>query len=180
VYAVDFYNREGYLPDHREHRFKLNGYYLFPHNWTVGFDGFYSSAGHQTVFSTCTNMRNADPNDPIFAQFGTTQDELVYACTTSEGGFLGTNDIFISERGEYETKSIWQLDVQASKTWNLNKFDITAVFTVYNILDNEADESFNTEAYFPSENAENPPPEVGETLTWWLPRRYEVGFRIEF
>ena len=171
-YPVHFFNREGNLPDHREHRFKLNGYYLFPRNWTVGFDGFYSSAGHQTVFSTCANLQNADPDDPLFAQFGTSHSDLVSYCSTGDGAFLGTTDIFISERGAYETKSIWQLDVQASKTWNLNKFDITAVFTVYNILDNEADQSFNTEAFVSRE--------VGETVTWWLPRRYEVGFRIEF
>jgi len=164
-YPIHFFNRDGYLPDHREHRVKVNGYYLFPHNWTVGFDGFYSSAGHQTVFSTCANLVDNMGEDPYL-------NEISAYCSTGDGAFLGTNDIFISERGEYETKSVWQLDMQGSKTWNLNKVDLTVVLTVYNIFDNEADRTFNTEAFVARD--------VGETLTWYLPRRYEVGFRIEF
>ncbi len=164
-FPLHFYNRDGYLPDDRRHRVKVNGYYLFPHNWTVGFDGFYESAGHQSVFSTCANLIGNMGEDPYL-------NEISAYCYTGDGSFLSTNDIFISERGAYETKSVWQLDMQGSKTWNLNKVDLTVVLTVYNILNNEADRSFNTEAYVARD--------VGETLTWWLPRRYEVGFRIEF
>jgi hypothetical protein len=171
-YPVHFYNTDGYMPDHREHRVKLNGYYLLPHNWTIGFDGFFSSAGHQTVFSTCENLQAADPNDPLFAELGITQAEVLPYCSTGDGAFLGTTDIFLSPRGDYETKSTWQLDVQGSKTWNLNKFDITAVLTVYNLFDRELDLAFNTEAFIGTD--------VGEPLSYRLPRRYEIGLRIEF
>lgn len=164
-FPVHFFNRDGYLPDDRRHRLKVNGYYLFPHNWTVGFDGFYESAGHQSVFSTCQNLIDNMGDDPYL-------NEISAYCYTGDGAFLSTTDIFISKRGAYETKSVWQLDVQGSKTWSLNKVDLTVVATIYNILDNEADRTFNTEAYVNRE--------VGETLTWYLPRRYEVGFRIEF
>jgi hypothetical protein len=173
-YPAHFYNREGYLPDHREHRVKLNGYYLFPKGWTIGFDGFYSSAGHQTVYAYCDVLNDPElAGDPIFEQYGTTWEQINSYCTTPDGANLGeSTDIFISKRGEYETKSVWQLDVQGSKTWNLRKLDLTVVGTVYNILNNEADRTFNTEAFSSRD--------VGETVTWWLPRRYEVGFRIEF
>ena len=164
-FPVHFFNRDGYLPDDRRHRLKVNGYYLFPHNWTVGFDGFYESAGHQSVFSTCQNLIDNMGDDPYL-------NEISAYCYTGDGAFLSTTDIFITKRGAYETKSVWQLDVQGSKTWNLNKVDLTVVATIYNILDNEADRTFNTEAYVNRE--------VGETLTWYLPRRFEVGFRIEF
>jgi hypothetical protein len=171
-FPAHFYNQEGYMPDDRRHRVKLNGYYLFPHNWTIGFDGFYSSPGHQTVFADCDNVLNADSDDPIFAAYGTTQAQMATYCTTPDGATLGGGNIYISKAGEYETKSIWQLDVQGSKTWNIKNLDLTVVATVYNILNNEADRSFNSEAFVGQD--------VGQTTSWWLPRRYEVGFRVEF
>lgn len=171
-FPVHFYNREGWLPDHREHRIKINGYYVFPHNWTVGFDGFFSSAGHQTIFSSCGNLNGADPNDPLFGELGIDYNEVLSYCTTPDGAFLGTTDIYLSKRGGYETKSTWQLDLQGSKTWNLKKVDLTVVATVYNVFDRELDLTFNSEAFVDVE--------IGEPLSYRLPRRYEVGFRIEF
>ena len=32
-----FVNREGYLPDHRDYRVKLSGYWLLPYDFTIGF-----------------------------------------------------------------------------------------------------------------------------------------------
>jgi len=177
-YPVHFFRREGYLPDHREHRIKLNGYYLFPHNWTVGFDGFFSSAGHQTIFSSCNNLNGADPNDPLFDELGISYEDVLSYCTTPDGAFLGTTDIFLSHRGEYETKSTWQLDLQASKTWSLKKVDLTIVGTVYNVFDRELDLTFNSEAFI--DDADGEPVPIGDPLSYRLPRRYEVGFRIEF
>jgi hypothetical protein len=207
-YPVHFYNRQGFLPDHREHRVKLNGYYLFPHNWTVGFDGFFSSAGHQTILSTCEALNTS-------SRFRSTQDQadawnidqdLVEFCTTSDGAYLGTTDIYLFPRGSFETKSTWQLDMQASKTWRLNKIDLTVVGTVYNIFNRELDLTFNSRAFrqavdddtLEGLNYQNTDPNapyydeyygedespvlvgIGEPLTYRLPRRYEVGFRIEF
>ncbi len=44
VYPVHFDNTYGYLSDDRRHRVKLNGYVLLPYNFTLGIDGFWSSA----------------------------------------------------------------------------------------------------------------------------------------
>jgi len=173
VFAVDFYNREGYMGDHREHRVKLNGYYLFPHNWTVGFDGYFSSAGHQTIFASCQNLNDPTIEDPaVFEEYGINRDEALTYCYSGDGVMLDGNDLFLTTRGEYETKSTWQLDLQGSKTWNFNKFDMTAVLTIYNVFDRELDRTFNTEALVGTE--------VGAPTSYLLPRRYEVGFRIEF
>ena len=57
-------------------------------------------------------------------------------------------------------------------TWNLKKMDITAVLTVYNLFDRELDRTFNTQAFAGYE--------IGEATSYRLPRRYELGFRIEF
>ena len=48
--AFDFYpdhfqNTYGYLDDHRRHRVKVNGYVDLPLDFTLGFEGFWSSAG---------------------------------------------------------------------------------------------------------------------------------------
>jgi len=38
-FPVNFYNHDGYLLDHRVHRFKLNGYLTLPKRWIIGYDG---------------------------------------------------------------------------------------------------------------------------------------------
>jgi len=164
-FPVHFFNREGYLPDDRRHRVKLNGYYLFPHNWTVGFDGFYESAGHQDLYATCQNLIDHMGDDPYL-------NEISAYCYTGDGAFLGTTDIYLAARGAFETNSVWQLDVQGSKTWSLKGLDLTAVLTVYNLFDREFRNTINSE--FTSDDG------IYNVTAYYLPRRYEVGFRIEF
>jgi hypothetical protein len=217
-FPVHFVNRDGYLPDHREHRIKVNGYYLFPHNWTVGFDGFFSSAGHQTLLSTCDALNNYGSFQSTIDQAAAANidTDLVDYCYTGDNAFLGTTDIYLEDRGNFTTKSTWQLDMQASKTWNLKKVDLTIVGTVYNIFNRELDLTFNSRAFRQEINPDTlegmnycnesfdpactpaSQPEnfiydeyygtdgspvlvgLGEATSYRLPRRYEVGFRIEF
>ena len=49
IYPDHFENRYGYLGDDRRHRVKVNGYVDLPLNFTVGFDGFWSSEGAYTA-----------------------------------------------------------------------------------------------------------------------------------
>ena len=44
IYPWHWENRYGYLSDHRAHRFKLNGFFYIKGDWTIAFDGFWSSA----------------------------------------------------------------------------------------------------------------------------------------
>ena len=206
-YPVHFFNRDGYLPDDRRHRVKLNGFYIFPHNWTVGFDAFYSSPGHQTMFSTCNGLNDS-------GRFRSTQDQadawnidqdMVEFCSTSDGAVLGTTNIYLEPRGSLEMKSTWELDMQVSKTWSVGKIDLTGIVTVYNVFNRELDLSFNSRAfrqaidpvtleglnyqdddpnepYYDEFYGEDGSPVlvgIGEPLSYRLPRRFEVGFRLE-
>ncbi len=52
--AFDYYpdhyvNRYGYMGDHRKHRVKINGYVDLPLDFSLGFDGYYSSPGVYTL-----------------------------------------------------------------------------------------------------------------------------------
>jgi hypothetical protein len=212
-FPVNFYNLGGQLSDHRDHRVKLNGYFMLPHRWTIGYDGFWSSPGHQSITSTCTAFRNAfgkrSTSDQI-SQLGIDPDTLSY-CTSPDGVDLSTYDIYHFPRGYLETKSVWQLDIQVSKAWSVGgTVDLEAILTVQNIFGNEWDRSFNSTA-FRQETAQDPETgevrglvyqnddpnlpyydeyygadsspvlvPIGAPRTWWDPRRYEIGFRIEF
>jgi hypothetical protein len=48
IYPFHYVNRFGYLPDHRQHRVKLNGYVLLPLDFQLGFAGWWSSPLHWT------------------------------------------------------------------------------------------------------------------------------------
>ncbi len=186
-YPVHFYNRQGWMPDQRDNRVKLSGYWLLPRDWTVGFDGFYSSAGRLTVTSTCTNFRGA--SDEYIIENGGDPDAVAY-CSTGDGAFLGSTDIFWTERGAVETKSTWQVDAQVSKAFHVAKMDITAIFAIYNIAGTEFDRTFNSTAMRQRTDDNGDPlvDDSGDPVYWGIgdptsyqqPRRYEIGLRIEF
>ena len=180
-FPVGFYNFDGYLPDHRKNRFKVNGYWLLPYDITIGFDGFWSSKGHITPTASCSTMSSA-PTE-AFDFYGVDRSLLDYC--------ISGYDLFVEPRGSVTTKSIWQLDMQFSKAFRVGSVDLTAVVTVLNILDNEADASFNDTVFLQSESLGEPVQVAGEdqpryyvpigaVTSYWLPRRYELGFRVEF
>ena len=162
-YPVHFVNRDGYAPDHRENRLKLNGYFLLPYDITLGFDGFWSSQGHLTPVSTCDNMVGSG-----------LWPELEQYCTTSDGVFLGTTDINLASPGSVKTPSTWQLDLQVSKSFSVGSVDLTPVLTVINVFGQEKPNAWEVE-YLPSGQYD-----IGQAYSWRLPRRYELGFRVEF
>ncbi len=210
-YPVHFVNIDGNMPDHREHRVKLNGYFVLPHQWTIGFDGFWSSVGFEAVTSTC------DAFDQAFS-FRSTQDQmeelgiersLLQYCSTGDGAFLGTEDILLRPRGDFQTKSAWQLDLQFSKTWDVGRTQLTGILTVLNVFGRELDNRFNDTAFRQDteidedgnpvglEYQDDDPNEpyydeyygfdgspvllaVGAPTGYLLPRRYELGFRVQF
>lgn len=157
-FPTHFINQDGYGPDHRDHRVKLNGYFLLPWDVTLGYDAFWSSEGHITPFADCANL----PGD----------SDLVEYCFTGDGILLAGSDIFLEPRGSVETKSVWQLDLQVAKTFTVGSVDLTPVLTVLNVFDRELDNTFFSEAYIGNE--------IGAPSSYRLPRRYELGFRIEF
>ena len=50
IFPDHFDNTFGYLDDHRDWRFKVNGYVDLPYNFILGFDGFWSSDSRWSVF----------------------------------------------------------------------------------------------------------------------------------
>ena len=190
-FPVHFVNQQGYLPDHREHRVKLNGYFLLPWDITLGIDGFYSSPGHATIAANCDVFANAFSNPNYAAQIaelGIDPNVLQY-CYSGDGALLPTT-IYLRPRGDYTTKSIWQVDLQLSKTFKFGSVDLTGIVAVYNAFDNEADATFQTTPFVQARDANGDPVvdaqgfpvpiPIGTPTSYWLPRRYEVGLRLEF
>jgi len=211
-FPVNFYNLDGKLSDNRDHRVKLNGYLLLPKRWTIGYDGFWSSPGYQSITSSCTSFKNAPSRRSTadqMAELGIDPATLAY-CTSPDGVDLGSYTIYHSPRGSLETKSVWQLDLQVSKAFKIGGAELEGIATVYNLFGQEWDASFNSTA-FRQETEQDPVTgeinalvyqdddpsapyydeyygadsspvlvPIGAPRTWYDPRRYEIGIRIEF
>ncbi len=151
-YPAHYVNTYGYLSDHRDHRFKLNGFVLLPLNFTVGFDFNYSSP---FVWAPTAGSGNSEEE-----YNGQTLPYIPY----------GT--YFVEPRGSREgPDNAYQLDLQV--TWGLpiGSTRLEFIGSVFNVFSNEdvtgVCESINCSV-------------LGEPDAWRTPRRYEVGFRFEF
>ncbi len=192
TFPVNFYNIDGYKSDHREDRLKASGYVLLPGAWTIGVDGYWSSAGHITTQSTCDAYSGASQEARDFYGIGDEADEMC----DFENGVWGGYSIFLEPRGNTETKSTWNVDLSVSKAFTVGPTDMSLIFSIYNLFDRELDRSFNSTAFrvAPEDNQdlgepvfENGPDNeptyfvpIGQPLSYRLPRRYELGFRVTF
>jgi hypothetical protein len=200
VYALDFYNREGYMPDHRPNRLKLSGYVLLPYDITLGIDSWWSDKGRLTVSSSCENYGAAaatvvNGQQTVLDYYGISDEQLEF-CTSGDGIFVGGNTIFLEPRGNTETEPVWNVDFQFTKAFRVGSIDMSAVLSVYNLIGEETADTFNGTAFRVTNSDFGDPvqtgvdpngdPEItyympiGQELGWRLPRRYELGFRLEF
>ena len=126
-------------------------------------------------------------------------------CFTPDGANLGGYQIAHWPRGSLETNSAWQLDLQLTKAWRIGHADLELIATAYNVFGQELVDGVNTEAFRQDTDEEgnglryqNTDPSapyydeyygddsspvlvpVGEPISYWTTRRYEVGIRIEF
>jgi hypothetical protein len=146
VYPYHFENRYGFLSDHRQHRFKLNGFVLLPYDFTIGYDGFYSSA-------FTWEPRDDGGQDP----------DIPYG------------EYFLEPRGSRDGFTAYNLDLQVSKGFTIaDRVRLVLIGTVYNTFSTEYATGVCDIVYGCGEY------EMGDATTWETPRRYEVGFRIEF
>jgi outer membrane receptor protein involved in Fe transport len=149
--AFDFYpwhfeNRYGFLSDHRDHRFKLNGFVLLPYDFTIGFDGWYSSA-------FTWEPRQDSGGDP----------DIPY------------DEYFLEPRGSRDAFNSYRLDLQVTKGFTIaNRLRLALIGTVYNTFSTEYGTDVCDIVYGCGEY------EMGDATEWATPRRYEIGFRIEF
>jgi len=191
TFPVNFYNIDGYLSDHRTDRIKVSGYALLPHSWTIGLDGYWSAAGHITTHSTCAVYSGSTQEARDFYGIG---EEAMDMCNF-EGGVWGGYTIFLEPRGNTSTKSTFNLDLSVTKAFTVGPADLSVIFSIYNLFDRELDNTFNSTAFrVTSEESglgqpvyENGPGEdptyyipIGQPMSYRLPRRYELGFRVTF
>ncbi len=187
-YPVNFYNIDGYRGDHREDRLKLSGYVLLPASWTVGVDSYWSSAGHITTQSTCTNYEGASQEALDFYGIG---EEALAFCGAAPSGYT----IFHEPRGNTVTKSTFNVDLSVTKAFTVGPTDMSLIFSIYNLFDRELDNTFNSTAFRVTtedsglgqpvyENGPDNDPTyyipIGQPMSYRLPRRYELGFRVTF
>jgi hypothetical protein len=151
VYPWHFNNRYGYLSDHRRHRLKLNGFIDLKGDWTIAFDGFWSSPFTWAPFE--------NPSD---------NPEIPY----------GTH--FLEPRGSREANSQHQLDLQLSKGFTAGRTRFVLIGTVFNALSSEQPTAVCSHISGCGVDENENPIDMGDSTNWQTPRRFEVGFRVEF
>jgi hypothetical protein len=162
----DFYNVDGRLSDDREHRFKLQGFWALPYQFTVGFNYFYSSEAALDYIARCSSLRNATDDELL---------DLGIPLETRDGcGFSNSGELLVEPRGNRRAGNTrHELDLQVSKGFNLGaRARIELIVAAYNLLSVEQGLSYQ-EREFQS-------PEWGTITTYSQPRRWELGFRFEF
>jgi hypothetical protein len=150
VYPWHWENRYGFLSDHRDHRFKVNGFVLLPYDFTIGFDGWYSSA-----FTW-------EPREDSF-------DNPDMADTAWWGQH------FLEPRGSRDAFTAYNLDLQVSKGFTFaQRVRLVLIGAVYNTFSTE----YGTGVCNMTRGCGQY--EMGDATTWRRPRQYEVGIRVEF
>jgi len=160
-YPAHYDNRYGYLSDHRLHRFKLNGFFSIKGDWTIGFDGFYSSA--------FTWEPQANPANSLGEYEGEMLPYIPY-------GFY-----FVEPRGSREADSLYQLDLQLSKGFRVGEsLRLVLIGSVFNVFSNEQATAVCNSINNCGAPGAADPILLGDATNWQIPRRYEIGFRVEF
>ena len=101
-------NRYGYLSDHQAHRIKLNGYFLLGGDWTISFDGYWSSPWTWTPYE--------DSSDNPDITFGT---------------------YFLEPRGSRDADNYHRLDLQLAKGFTLGGVRLVLIGAVLNAFSSE-------------------------------------------
>ncbi len=178
-YPLGFVNQEGWLPDDRRHRVKLNGYLLLPFNLKLSLSSFWSSPGHVTATSTCGELAGASAEALAF--YGV-DPSMVQYCYTSDHVLKADYPINLEPRGGTDTRSVWQIDLQLAKSIDIKSTTLKLILAVNNLFDRELAKSYNETAFRQMEDEQGnftwmP---VGYPTSYYQPRRYEVGVRVEF
>jgi len=153
-YPWDFMNMYGYTQMHRPHRVKLNGFFNVKGDWTFGFDFFWAD---KYRYNTLDNeFPGAPPGTTVFAE----------------------------ARGTREGNANHNVDLQVSKGFTFgNNIRMVLIGSVLNATSTERPMNA-TDICEQTHGCANPEGDglvgLGDAIDWSRPRRYEVGFRIEF
>ena len=81
---------------------------------------------------------------------------------------------FLEPRGNRDANSNYQLDLQLSKGFTIGQVRLMVIGSVFNVFSDERPTSVCRRISGCGEI------EMGEPTNWQTPRRYELGFRVEF
>jgi len=151
IYPWHFDNRYGYLSDHREHRVKLNGFVTLPGDWTVAFDGFWSSPFTWTPYEDLSD----NPEIPY---------EVHY----------------LEPRGSRDGSDQYQLDLQLTKGFPVGPVRLAVIGSAYNVFSSEQPSEVCGHISGCGTDEDGAPIVMGDPVNWQTPRRYELGVRVEF
>ena len=140
------------MGNHRKHRLKLNGFFTLKGNWTIAFDARWSSPFTWEPFE---NLRD-NPAIPT-----------------------GIHHL-LEPRGSREGDSNHQIDLQLSKGFTAGRMRFVLIGTVLNALNSEQPTDVCEHISGCGFDENETPIEMGDPTNWQTPRRYEVGFRVEF
>ena len=152
VYPWHYDNIYGYLSDHRKHRLKLNGFFNLRGDWNIAFDARWSSPFTWTPSEQTSDNPEVPP---------------------------GTLHL-LEPRGSREANSTHQLDLQLSKGFRTGRVRFVVIGTVLNTLGSERSTDVCDLISGCGSYEDGAPINMGDPTNWQTPRRYEVGFRIEF
>ncbi len=151
IYPWHFTNRYGYLSNHRRHWLKLNGFFNIEGDWTIAFDAFWNSP------FTWTPYENRADNPAV--PYGRHH---------------------LEPRGSREASSEYQLDLQLAKGFTAGGVRFVLIGSVLNALSSEQPTSVCEHISGCGFHDDGVPIAMGDSTEWQLPRRYELGFRVEF
>jgi hypothetical protein len=160
VYPAHFENRYGYLNDDRRSRVKLNGFFSIKGDWTIGFDGFYSSA---FAWEPQANSSNSGEE-----YNGQTIPDIPYG------------EWFAEPRGSERANANHQLDLQLSKGFTVgHRVRLVLIGSAFNVLSQEKVTAV-CQSINGCTDSDGNHADTGGATNWQTPRRYELGFRVEF
>jgi hypothetical protein len=165
LFPRDFVNTYGYLSDDRRHRLKVYGYVLLPWNMNIGFDARWASGPALNRTIGCDRILTA--SSIRLGELGITRQYHRDYCAGARFG-----DVLFEPRGSRRGEPNYQLDLQLSKGFALGSTQLQLVLTVLNLLSSEQPVEYESGVL-----------QVlpwGTPLEYQLPRRYEVGLRLEF
>jgi hypothetical protein len=167
-FPTNFVNLDGNLGNDIRHFVKLNGYLQFPLDFTLGIGAFYRSAGPLNVLADCFDMYfPSDSGLSELDRLGIDYDEMLGYCQSPASGWL-----YLEPQGSRRGVDLWQLDLQLTKGFRIRDVRLVGIVSVFNVFSEETpmwftEEPFNRLGW-------------GAPTGWQDPRRYEVGFRVEF
>jgi hypothetical protein len=151
LYPWHFDNIYGYMNDHRTHRVKLNGFFNLRDDWTIAFDARWSSGFPWAPYEDAGD----NPEMPW-------------------GYHL------LETWGSREGNSNHDVDLQLSKGFRAGPVRFVLIGTVLNALGSEQVTEVCAHISGCGFDEDGNPFNMGDAIDWQIPRRYEVGFRVEF